>query len=123
MYEALRIPEARNSLHFDLDDSYRYFGRFLLEGKVFSDLENLGTLLNDNPSIITSKTPLGKVGLLVSALSDAEVDSATKLREHWATVDKQFLFKALKGWVKPNCASRFKTLWIATVKNECAKLK
>ena len=120
MYVALRTPEARNSVHFQLDDSYRYFGRFLLEGKVMAGLEKLGPLLNDSPSIITGKTPYGKVGPLVSALSNAGVDNAAKLRQHWSTVDNKFLFKSLKSWTKPDCSSQAKKLWIATVKKECA---
>jgi ATP-dependent RNA helicase DHX37/DHR1 len=118
MYEALRVPEAKNSLHFHLDDPYRYFARFLLEGKVFKDLEGLMSLVNDSPSIMTSKTPVGKVGLIVSALSSAEVDSAAKLRKHWAKVDNKFLFKTLKKWVKPEHIPRAKKLWIDTVEKE-----
>lgn len=121
MYEALRTPEARNSVHFQLDDSYRYFARFLLEGKVFADLENLETFLNDSPSIITGKTPYGKVRLLVSALENAGVDTAAKLRHHWSKIDNKFLFKTLKSWTKQDCSSQAKKLWIATVKKECAK--
>jgi ATP-dependent RNA helicase DHX37/DHR1 len=118
MYEALRVPEGKSSMHFHLDDPYRYFARFLLEGKVLKDLEGLGSLLNDSPSIMTSKAPVGKVGLLVSALSNAEVDSAAKLRRHWAKVDNKFLFKTLKKWVKPEHVPRAKKLWIDTVTKE-----
>lgn len=121
MYDALRTHAARKSMHFELDDSYRYFGRFLLEGKVIADLQELGPFLNDSPSIITDKKPVGKVGLLVSALSDAEVDTVAKLRQHWSTVDNKFLFKTLKSWVKPKCSVQAKKLWIATVKKECAR--
>lgn len=108
MSDALRKPEAKHSMHFHLDDTYRYFGRFLLEGKVLAELKELASFLNDSPSVMTSKTPSGKVGLIVSALSDAEVDSCAKLLQHWTDVDDKFLFKTLKKWVKPQFSSQAK---------------
>ena len=116
MRDALKTPEAKHSVHFQVGDNFRYFARFLLEGKVIAELRQLGPLLDDNPSIITSKTPVAKVGLLVSALSNADVDSASALRNYWSNVDNKFLFKNLKGWVKPEHASEAKKIWIDTVK-------
>ncbi|CAB9496357.1 splicing factor ATP-dependent RNA helicase [Seminavis robusta] len=62
MYDLLRAPEAKNTVHYQPADSFRYFARFLLEGKVFKDLEQLKAFLNDDPSIMTSKTPVAKAG-------------------------------------------------------------
>lgn len=31
MYDALRTPEAKHSVHFQAEDTYKYFGRFLFE--------------------------------------------------------------------------------------------
>lgn len=121
MHEALRRPEARNSVHFQPDDCYRYFARYLLEGKVFAGLEDLAPFLNDSPSIITGKTPYGKVSLIVSALENAGIDNAGKLRNHWSKVDNKFLFKTLKKWTKHDCTSQARELWIATVRKECEK--
>ena len=36
-----------------IDDVFRWFARFLLEGKVFPKLRNLISMLNDSPAIIT----------------------------------------------------------------------
>jgi ATP-dependent RNA helicase DHX37/DHR1 len=116
MHDALGTPEAKHSVCFQSDDNYRYFARHLLEGKVIPEFKQLSSLLNASPSIITSKTPVAKAGLLVSALSDADVDSASALRRHWSNVDNKFLFKNLKGWVKPECAPEAKEIWIDAVK-------
>lgn len=97
------------------DDSFRWFARYLLEGKVITELSGLPPLLNDEPSIITRRKPSKKATLLVSALSDAGVDSAAALRKHWAEKDNKFLFKALKPWVKRDSVDDVKTIWINAV--------
>lgn len=98
------------------DDPYRWFARSLLEGKVLEELKGLKPLLNDDPSIITRKKPVGKVAMLVSNLAEHEIDSASKLTKHWANQDNKFLFKLLKTWVKKDKVSDAKRLWIDTVK-------
>ena len=97
------------------DDSYRWFARYLLEGKVLPELSGLSELLNDEPAIITRRKPIKKIVVLVSALTDAGVDSAMALRKHWAEKDDKFLFKMLKPWVKQDSAEKVKTLWIGAV--------
>jgi len=97
------------------DDSFRWFARYLLEGKVLLELSGLLGMLNDEPAIITRRKPTKKVMLLVSALSGAGVDSAAALRKHWAEKDNKFLFKVLKPWVTRDCMEDAKRLWIAAV--------
>ena len=97
------------------DDSFRWFARYLLEGKVIPELSGLSSLLNDESAIITRRKPAKKVLMIVSALSDAGVDSAAALQKHWAEKDNKFLFKALKPWVKSNLVEEAKQLWIAAV--------
>lgn len=116
MYDTLQKPEARNCVHFRTDDSFRYFARFLLEGKVLPELQDLPQFLNDSPAVITGKNPVGRVALFVSALSKAGIDSANALQKHWATVDDKFLFKYLKSWVKKDYESQARKLWINAVK-------
>jgi ATP-dependent RNA helicase DHX37/DHR1 len=99
------------------DDSYRWFARYLLEGKVLPELSGLSSMLNDEPAIITRRKPMKKVMVFVSTLSDAGVDSASALRKHWAEKDDKFLFKALKPWVIENDAEKAKRLWIAAVRS------
>jgi len=116
MFGALQTSEARHSAHFQPDDSFRWFARFLLEGRVLLELKDLETMLTDNPALITRRTPSSKVALLVSALSNAGIDSAAALRKHWSEVDNKFLFKYLKSWIKADRAADAKKLWIDTVK-------
>lgn len=116
MFDSLQSPEAKSSAEFLKDDSFRWFAKFLLEGKVIPQLEELGNLLNERPTIITRKTPVSKVSMLVSALAGAGIDSASALRKHWAEKDDKFLFKILKSWVKREHQSDAKKLWIQVVK-------
>jgi ATP-dependent RNA helicase DHX37/DHR1 len=116
MYESLHSPEAKQSSDFLLDDSFRWFARFLLEGKVFPELKEFQGLLNENPTIITKRTPVAKASMLVSALASAGVDSAAALRKHWAEQDDKFLFKCLRSWIKRENQSEAKKLWIDLVK-------
>ena len=97
------------------DDSFRWFARYLLEGKVIPELSDLLPMLNEEPLIITHRKPAKKVLMIVSALSDAGVDSAAALQKHWAEKDNKFLFKALKPWVKQSHADEAKHLWIGAV--------
>lgn len=116
LFDALQAPGVKQSSHFLVDDSFRWFARFLFEGKVLPELAALEDMLNDNPTIITLRTPISKVALLVSALSGAGIDSAAALRKHWAEIDNKFLFKHLKSWVKAERVADAKTLWVETVK-------
>jgi ATP-dependent RNA helicase DHX37/DHR1 len=105
------------------DDSFRWFARYLLEGTVLSELDDLLPMLNDEPAIITRRKPAKKVLLIVSSLSSAGIDSAAALRKHWAEKDTKFLFKALKPWVKKDCVDEFKRLWISCVNSNVDEWK
>jgi ATP-dependent RNA helicase DHX37/DHR1 len=123
MYDALQLPEAKHSADFMMDDSFRWFARFLLEGRIIEELKGLKEMLSDSPTIITRKTPVAKVSLLVSALSSAGVDSAAALRKHWAEQDNKFLFKCLKNWIRRDCQADAKKLWIEAVKQSVSLWK
>lgn len=116
MFESLHTPEGKHSPHYLLDDSFRWFAKFLLEGKVFPELKGFQKILSDSPAIITKKAPVAKVSVLVSELSSAGVDSGSALRKHWAEKDDKFLFKALKRWIKCEHHSEAKKIWIEMVK-------
>jgi hypothetical protein len=122
MYDALQTPEGKRNTRFMSDDSFRWFARYLFEGKVLPQL-NLTEVLNDAPSIITRNTPVKKVALVVSALSGAGVDSAAALRRHWAEVNDKFLFGTMKAWIKLERVDEFKQLWISTVKENVRSWK
>ncbi len=109
-----QFPSNRTYL---ADDSYRYFARFLLEGKVLSGLKEVQECWNDSPAIITRKTHIRKVGLLVAALSSAGVDSASALRQHWAETDRKFLFQiVIQSWTKAEHTIKVKQVWMDLVK-------
>jgi len=97
------------------DDSFRWFARYLFEGKVLSELSGLLAMLNDEPAIITRRRPSKKVTLLVSALSQSGIDSSAALQMHWAEKDNKFLFKELKPWIKKDCLEGAKKIWIVAV--------
>jgi ATP-dependent RNA helicase DHX37/DHR1 len=102
---------------FQADDSFRYFARFLLEGKAISEFKVLKDCWNDDPSIITRKAPIRKVGLLVAALSSAGVDSASALRQYWAETDRKFLFQMVsQSWTKSEHSVQVKNVWMEAVK-------
>jgi ATP-dependent RNA helicase DHX37/DHR1 len=124
MYTTLQ-QQSINSCVYMPDDSFRWFARFLLEGKVFLDLKDVVDTYNDHPSMITRRSASGastssshvtKVTLLVSALSNAGIDNAAALRKHWAENDSKFLFNIMKRWVKPEHTISFQKVWIKSVK-------
>jgi hypothetical protein len=117
MFDALQNG-AKQSHGVLVDDSFRWFARFLLEGKVLEDFKHLPSMLNEEPAIITRRKPSSKVALIVSALSNAGIDSASALRKHWAESDNKFLFKQMKSWTKVDCVGDLKQIWIKTVKKE-----
>jgi hypothetical protein len=82
---------------------------------VLPELSNLTPMLNDKPTIITQRKPMKKIMVLVSALSEAGVDSAAALRKHWAEKDEKFLFKAIKPWIIQDNAEKVKRVWTAAV--------
>ena len=116
MYTVLQSPEAKSSSHFLSDDSFRWFARFLLEGRVFDEIKDISW--NDNPTLVTRRTPSAKVALLVSALATAGIDSAAALRKHWAEKDTKFLYSAIQKWVPPDSAAHVKSVWISMVKKK-----
>ncbi|KAG7355850.1 ATP-dependent helicase HrpA [Nitzschia inconspicua] len=115
MYDALAAPETKSTHDYLPDDSFRWFARYLWEGKVIPELANLAQLMNDSTELITRKTPSTKVVSLVGSLRDAGVDSAAALRKHWAQNDEKFLFQCLKCWVKPEHHATAKNMWINAV--------
>jgi ATP-dependent RNA helicase DHX37/DHR1 len=116
MSDALHTLETKASHEFLSDDTFRWFGRFLLEGKVIPELSSLAQLMNDGPDMITRKCPSSKVGLLVGSLRAAGVDSAGALRTHWAQNDDKFLFKSIISWVKPEYHAKAKKIWVDIVR-------
>ena len=112
--------DTKKTLSIMSDDPYRWFARYLIEGKVFKELQIL-PMLNDSPSIITRKKPVEKVAILVSSLASNEIDSASKLVKHWKETNERFLFKCLKRWTKKEKAKEMKQIWMNFVKQQVAE--
>ena len=117
MFDALNGNGSKKRSGVQSCDSFRWFARFLFEGKVLPELSDMKEMLTDIPSLITRQIPVAKAELLVSALSNDGIDNAAALRKHWAEVDDKFLFSIMKKWIKPDRAVEFKKLWIQVVKH------
>jgi ATP-dependent RNA helicase DHX37/DHR1 len=107
---------GRSSIHYCVGDEYRWFARYLLEGKVLPRLEPLPAMLNDEPSLLTRKVTAKKAVLFAAALQSEGVCTSRALRRHWATVDDKFLFRYLKLWTKADRERDVQRLWIAAVR-------
>jgi len=116
MRDAVR-KHPKNRARYLEDDSFRYFARFLLEGKVLTEFKDMSSYWNDDPAVITRKMPMRKVALLVSALSSHGIDSAGALKKHWAEEDRKFLYELIvSNWTKSEHLHTVKQLWMQTVK-------
>ena len=109
MDDALR----KGSKNIMSDDSYRWFARYLLEGKVFKELKSLKGFLNDDPSIYHEEETVDQ-----TTLSGNGISSGNDLIKYWVEKDSKFLFKNLKSWVKKENASEVKEMWIDMVKTD-----
>jgi Oligonucleotide/oligosaccharide-binding (OB)-fold len=118
---ALSIANAKGKKVFTEDDLYRWFGRYLLEGKIFAELKSLEHMLNDPPTVITRKISSSKVIVLVAALSRHGIRTRQALIQHWTAVDDKFLFAVMKKWIRPERAADFKTVWINLVKSRVSR--
>lgn len=119
----MRVALCSSTKAFDCEAPYRWFARFLLEGKVLASLKPLSEMLSDDPSIITGRATSKKTVLLVSALCSAGIDNRTDLIRHWANVDDKFLLRDLKSWVKPDRAKDVQKLWMGVVRHLVSEWK
>jgi hypothetical protein len=119
----LSNSHGKNKNVFTEDDLYRWFGRLLLEGKIFSELKPLEDMLNDPPTVITRKISSTKVVVLVSALSRHGICTKRALLQHWSSVDDKFLFSIMKQWIRSDRTAAFKTLWINLVQKSTKSSK
>ena len=111
--EAMRMKKVAGL--FLPDDHFRWFIRYLLEGKVILELKDFHKYLNDSPVIITRRAPLAKVELLVKAVAAKDIHTARSLKKYWAEVDEKFLFRELKDWIKKDSRAEAKKLWVDSV--------
>jgi len=99
------------------DDHYRWFARFLLEGKIVSELKELGGMLKDEPAKITKRKPSKIVALLVNELKRLDVFDLKGFKRELEK-DKNYLWEAVKSWCVKDKSVRvnFLNLWRSQVK-------
>ena len=81
-------------------DKYKWFGRFLLEGRVVTSLEKYSTSLLSNPLIMvkTWSNLQKRTEILVRELARETCDSGDKLTKIWAR-DPNYLLSAFLAWL------------------------
>ena len=81
-------------------DKYKWFGRFLLEGRVVISLERYSTSLLSNPLIMvkTWSNLQKRTEILVRELARETCDSGDKLAKIWAR-DSKYLLSAFLAWL------------------------
>ncbi|XP_072034599.1 probable ATP-dependent RNA helicase DHX37 [Amphiura filiformis] len=81
-------------------DRYKWFARFLLEGKVISSLQKYTSSLSSTPSTMvkTWANLQPRTQTLLNALISEEVDNRDALIQAWKT-DKKYLLKAYCDWL------------------------
>jgi ATP-dependent RNA helicase DHX37/DHR1 len=117
MYDALQTPQGKKNTHFMSDDSYRWFARYLLEGKVINEMKQFETMYNDSTSLITRSCPMKKVSMLVSTLANAGIDNVQSLKKQWSKQPKFMGDIILQHWIKPEKKGEYKTLWMKMIQH------
>jgi ATP-dependent RNA helicase DHX37/DHR1 len=91
---------------------YRWFARFLLEGKVVPALAQLTEQLKINPNWITGNHLDKRIMLLISALQSKGVSSRSQLRKAWAMDGGAgFLFHEIRSCVRDSQQHVLEHLW------------
>jgi ATP-dependent RNA helicase DHX37/DHR1 len=95
---------------------YRWFARFLLEGKVVPVLAQLTEQLKINPNWITGNHLDKRIMLLISALQTKQVSSRAQLRRVWAEGGADFLFREVRSCVRDAQHHVLEHIWPVAVK-------
>lgn len=95
-------------------EKFKWFGRFLLEGKVLTSLQKYVPVLLGSPSsMVKSWAKLQpRTEVLLSELASANVDSKERLQEA-LKADEKFLFNAYKQWIPKSKYKELVELWCA----------
>jgi len=119
MEEALERA-GKDSVGLMRDDNYRWFARFLLEGKILTGLKELP--LNESAAVISKRKALPKIGLLISELTSNDCDTKAKLVTLLKKDDK-FLWSVAKMWAPKDDGKKeaFKKVWGTAVKKVVGK--
>jgi len=85
----------------DVVEKYKYFARFLLEGKIVTEFNIIRPYLSGKPNFLTSKVSTQhKVFVLLQPIVNAKISSRKQLLKKWES-DPQFLHKELTLWLQP----------------------
>jgi ATP-dependent RNA helicase DHX37/DHR1 len=105
----VEFPQADNAM--DNMIKYRWFARYLVEGKVVPELGAITPHLSSGSVLITGHSSYSKkVQNLVRPLVTAHVCTRAALFAKLGE-DKYFLFKALKTWLDPAFHAQLQRIW------------
>lgn len=102
-----------------IDEVYRWFARFLLEGKVLNDNRIKSILtksnLKDSPTIITQMKPLAKVSNLLQSLIKLNISSKSQLLQVLSK-NPLFLMEEIQQFLNIEVRSSFRSVWNKEIK-------
>lgn len=93
-------------------EKFKYFAKFLLEGKVATQLTQFTSSLLSNPVIMTKSWSnlQPRTELLYKKLAQANVDNKLTLKTMWQT-DKKFLLAEYSAWLPEVLGEDVKKVW------------
>eukprot|EP00050_Salpingoeca_kvevrii_P021732 m.114735 g.114735 ORF g.114735 m.114735 type:complete len:1207 (-) comp9458_c0_seq1:121-3741(-) len=91
-------------------DRFRYFARFVLEGKVFPLLAQYTPKMKNKPSILNKPWSKERVVAILQPLVDNQIDSKAKLAAKWKT-DERFLVEPISLWLDREDFNELMTKW------------
>lgn len=91
---------------------YKWFGRYLLEGKIFEKLGKYSNVLLSNPSMLvkTWAKLQPRTTALLQALTSKDVNTKKDLMDCWKK-NKKFLLNEYLQWLPKSSHAEFTLLW------------
>ena len=99
------------------NDVYAWFGRCLLEGKVFPELDALRGMLVQDASVLTNTKIRPKaVQSFLASIQSNNLTSRKDLLAKWRERGARFLWSSIQPLVRPERVSEAERLWIKTAR-------
>ena len=123
----VRIPwdkafaTVETSRALSADDVYAWFARFLIEGKIFPELDALrGMLRQDTASITNTKVRPKAIQGLLAAVQSSELSNRKGLCRAWRERGPRFLWSSVQPLVRPERVTEAERLWVGTARQYMA---
>ena len=93
-------------------EKYKYFAKFLLEGKVASPLNQFVSSLLSSPVIMTKSwsSLQPRTELLYKRLATAQIDNQERLKSKWLS-EPRFLLAEYKAWLPEALGEDVDKIW------------